>query len=65
MFIGEILVREGYCMIEDVVSALKAQEAGDKRLLGTILLAQGVITNEQLDKALQIQWNASVLRRKY
>jgi len=50
--LGEVLVSKGHCTEEDVQKALDAQKAGDKRLIGQILLANGAVTKEQLEEAL-------------
>jgi len=59
MLLGEILIKEGYCTIEDIRKALKRQENGDNRRVGEILLDMGAITLEQLENALRLQWNSS------
>jgi len=59
MLLGEILIKEGYCTIEDIREALKRQENGDNRRVGEILLDMGAITLEQLENALRMQWSSS------
>ena len=56
MLLGQILISEGFCTEKDILEALDAQKsAGDKRRIGEILLSNGTITDEQLNKVLAIQ----------
>lgn len=56
---GVIAIEEGYCSPEQFIEALKAQvmddlNKGKHRLVGRILLEQGVMTLVQIDHVLQI-----------
>ncbi len=53
MLFGEYMVSQGFCTAEQVDRAVAMQEAGDKRLIGRILLDMGAVTWEQLDKAIE------------
>jgi len=53
MLFGEYLVQKGYCSVEDEQKALEQQRAGDDRLIGTILMANGAISEEQLLDAVE------------
>jgi len=53
MLFGEYLVSKGYCTDANIERALHLQKAGDKRLIGRILLDMGVITWEQIDDAVK------------
>jgi len=55
MLVGAILVREEICSYDDIFQALQMQAAGDKRLLGEILIDMGCITDEQLQYVLAVQ----------
>jgi len=55
MLLGQVLIRKEFCTESDILAALDMQVAGDKHRIGEILLANGVITNEQLEKALEVQ----------
>ena len=57
MFLGQILRHSGFCDGVDILNALDAQKKGDTRKLGVILLTLKRITQEELEKALNIQNN--------
>jgi hypothetical protein len=49
---GEHLVARGYCTEEDVLHAVDLQKAGDKRLIGRILLDAGIVTWPQIEEVI-------------
>lgn len=56
---GVIAIEQGYCSPEQFVEALKIQvmedlNRGRHRLVGRILLEQGLITLDQIDQVLEI-----------
>jgi len=53
MLFGEYLVQKGHCSVEDIQKALEQQRAGDERLIGTILVANGAISEDQLLDAIR------------
>ncbi len=55
MFLGQILRHSGFCSGLDILEALDQQKSGDERKLGSILLALNRISQEELEKALNIQ----------
>lgn len=68
MLLGQILIKEGFCTEKDVLSALDKQSHGDSRFVGEILIADCVITEKQLKKALEIQFGTykkSILSPKF
>ena len=61
--LGGLLVSKGLCTIDAVISALKAQMAGDERRLGDILCERGLLSVNQLLEVLgeqQIKHEAEV-----
>ena len=52
MLFGEYLTGKGYCTDADIQRALDLQKAGDKRLIGRILLDTGVVTWEQIEETI-------------
>jgi hypothetical protein len=58
LLIGQILVDLGYLKLEHVNEARRKQMAYPQLLLGQILIAMNFITQEQLEKGLQLQRNS-------
>ncbi len=52
---GEILVKSQGCGPEDVQAAVQLQDAGDDRLIGEILVAQGAVDPEAVAEGLRVQ----------
>jgi len=53
--IGDLLIQKGYVEQGAVEAALQAQEEGDPRHVGEILVSRGVLAAERLVEALRIQ----------
>ncbi len=51
MLFGEYLVNKGYCTEADIQRAVEMQRAGDKRLIGRILLDEGIVSWQQIEEA--------------
>ena len=60
MLLGQILVREGLCTRTDIRIAHGRQMIGDDKMLGEILLDLGIISAEDLSKALIKQRKAMI-----
>ncbi|GEM_PF-1949236 len=56
MLLGQILIKEGFCTDKDILAALDKQQHGDSRFIGEILISDNVITENQLKRALEIQF---------
>ncbi len=59
MLLGDILIQQGFCSPMDVLAAFDMQMQGDNRSIGEILMSMGKITQEELEKAIQIQKGSS------
>ncbi len=58
MLLGQILIKEGFCSEKEILVALDRQREGDDRFLGEILIEESIITNDQLRKALEVQFGS-------
>ncbi|MFA9444669.1 chemotaxis protein CheA [Egicoccus sp. AB-alg6-2] len=56
--LGDLLIEQGLATAEDVALALHAQELGDKRPLGEILMEQAKVPVEEVDQTLATQASA-------
>ncbi len=58
--IGDLLVRSGRLTDADMAQARAAQEAGDDRRLGEILVALGLVTTKEIERQMRLQIEAVV-----
>jgi len=61
--LGEALVRLGFVSAADIDAAM-ARQATDKRRLGEILISEGKVTKEQVDRGLAMQMGMAVFNPK-
>ncbi|HVH40146.1 MAG TPA: DUF4388 domain-containing protein [Gemmatimonadaceae bacterium] len=58
--IGDLLVRSGRLTDADMAQARAAQEGGDRRRLGEILVALGLVTPKEIERQMRLQIEAVV-----
>ncbi len=58
--IGDLLVRSGRLTSDDMARAQLAQQKGDKRRLGEILVAFGLVTPKEIERQVKLQIEAVV-----
>ncbi len=61
--LGEALVRLGYVTQADIEAAM-ARQASDKRRIGEILISEGKVTADQVDRGLAMQMGMAVFNPK-